>query len=92
MTGLSEAYILSDEFAVALAVVVIALTGDPTAGTYSIGGLYTPGLLYGLLFDPEGISFSLNAYESDASPGRVSQGWSSPNNYLTKPVARCLFE
>lgn len=70
--GLSQAYSFGDEFAAALSVVAIALTGDPVAGTWSIGGPYTPSLLDGLLSDPEGISFSHNAYESDASPARVS--------------------
>lgn len=71
MTGLSQAYSFGDEFAAALAVVAIALTGDPTSLTWSIGGSYSPGLLGGLLSNPEGISFSHNAYESDASPARV---------------------
>ena len=69
ITGLSAAYSFGDEFAAALSVVAIALTGDPIAGTWSIGGPYT-GALGGLLTEPEGISFSHNAYESDASPAR----------------------
>lgn len=50
--------------------IAIALTGDPIAGTWSIGGPYG-GLLGGLLSTPEGISYSHNAYESDTSPARV---------------------
>lgn len=50
--------------------IAIALTGDPVAGTWSIGGPYSGAL--GLLSEPEGISFSHNQYESDASPARVS--------------------
>lgn len=72
VSGLSEAYSFGDEFAAALSVVAIALTGDPTSLTWSIGGPYQPGLLGGLLSNPQGISFSHNTYESDASPGRVS--------------------
>jgi hypothetical protein len=59
--GLGEAYSLGPEFAAALAVIAITLTGDPTAGTWSIlviGQLYAPELLDGLLSDPEGISNS----------------------------------
>lgn len=71
MTGLNQAYSFGEEFAAALSVVAIALTGDPTSLTWSIGGPYSPGLLGGLLSNPEGIAFSHNAYESDASPARV---------------------
>ncbi|KAF2658637.1 Cloroperoxidase [Lophiostoma macrostomum CBS 122681] len=64
--GLAAAYGLGREFAAALAVIAITLTGDPLSQTWSIGGPFTP-LLGGLLSTPEGISFSHNAYESDAS-------------------------
>lgn len=78
ISGLSEAYSFGDEFAAALAVVAIALTGDPITETWSIGGPYSGGLLSGLLTNPEGISFSHNSYESDASPARVSwRSWAS---------------
>jgi hypothetical protein len=56
--GLGEAYSLGPEFAAALAVIAITLTGDPTAGTWSIGQSYAPEILDGLLSDPEGISNS----------------------------------
>jgi hypothetical protein len=65
--GLGEAYSLGPEFAAALAMIAITLTGDPTAGTWSIGKSYPLELLDGLLSDPEGISNSHNEYESDAS-------------------------
>jgi hypothetical protein len=78
VTGLGAAYGFGPEFAAALSAVAIALTGDPTSGTWSIGGSYSPGLLSGLLSNPEGISYSHNSYESDASPTRVS--FNMPHN------------
>jgi hypothetical protein len=69
--GLAAAYGFGQEFAAALAVIAIALTGDPLSQRWSIGGPFTP-LLGGLLSTPEGISFSHNTYESDASIVRVS--------------------
>ncbi|KAG4429585.1 hypothetical protein IFR05_014934 [Cadophora sp. M221] len=71
VTGLGQAYSLGNEFAAALAVIAIALTGDPIGGTWSIGGSYSPSLLGGLLSNPSGIDWSHNTYESDASPTRV---------------------
>ncbi|KAF2429338.1 Cloroperoxidase [Tothia fuscella] len=68
--GLSAAYGFGPEFAAGLSVIAIALTGDPLAQTWSIGGGYT-GALGGLLSNPSGISFSHNTYESDASPTRA---------------------
>jgi hypothetical protein len=70
--GLGAAYGFGPEFAAALSVVAIALTGDPVGQTWSIGGSYSPSLLGGLLSNPSGISYSHNSYESDASPTRVS--------------------
>ncbi|KAH6663854.1 hypothetical protein B0J14DRAFT_630715 [Halenospora varia] len=70
VTGLSQAYSFGPEFAAALSVIAIGLTGDPTAGTWSIGGPYPPSLLGGLLSNPTGISRSHNVYESDTSPAR----------------------
>ncbi|KAI9651489.1 MAG: hypothetical protein M1831_000806 [Alyxoria varia] len=69
--GLSDAYGFGDQFAAALAVIAIALTGDPTGQTWSIGGSYRPLLLGNLLANPTGISGSHNTYEADASPGRA---------------------
>lgn len=71
VTGLAQAYGFGNEFAAALSAIAIALTGDPTSGTWSIGGSYVPALLGNLLSNPSGISYSHNTYESDASPGRV---------------------
>ncbi|KAF2803216.1 Cloroperoxidase [Mytilinidion resinicola] len=68
--GLSKAYGFGPEFAAALSAIAIALTGDPTGLTWSIGGPYPPALLGGVITNPEGISYSHNAYESDASPTR----------------------
>lgn len=69
--GLGAAYGFGPEFAAALAVVAIALTGDPVGQKWSIGGPFAPAL-GGLLSTPEGISWSHNTYESDASIVRVS--------------------
>ncbi|CAI6290656.1 unnamed protein product [Periconia digitata] len=66
VTGLGAAYGFGPEFAAALAVIAIALTGDPVGQKWSIGGPFAP-VLGGLLSTPEGISFSHNTYESDAS-------------------------
>ena len=71
VTGLSQAYGIGGEFAAALSAIAIALTGDPTSGTWSIGGSFVPALLGSLLSNPSGISNSHSIYESDASPGRV---------------------
>lgn len=74
VAGLHAAYGLGPEFGAALAVIAIALTGDPIHGTWSIGQGFSVGvpILDGLLTQPEGISFSHNSYESDASIVRVS--------------------
>jgi hypothetical protein len=71
VNGLGAAYGFGPEFAAALAVIAIALTGDPVGQKWSIGGPFTP-VLGGLLSTPEGISFSHNTYEADASIVRVS--------------------
>ncbi|EPE28884.1 Cloroperoxidase [Glarea lozoyensis ATCC 20868] len=70
VNGLGAAYSFGPEFAAALSVIAIGLTGDPTGGTWSIGGPYPPSLLGGLLSNPSGISKSHNTYESDTSPAR----------------------
>ena len=70
--GLEAAYSFGTDFSAALAAIAVTLVGDPIAQTWSIGGPYAASL-GGLLFsNPEGISWSHNAYESDASPARVS--------------------
>lgn len=70
--GLEEAYNFTPELGTVLATIGLALTGDLVAGTWSIGGPYPASLLGGLLSSPEGLSFSHNAYETDASMTRVS--------------------
>lgn len=56
---------MSADLAIFLAIISIALAGDPVAGTWSIGGEYTP--VTGLLGQPSGIAGTHNQYESDAS-------------------------
>ncbi|KAL8669093.1 MAG: hypothetical protein Q9168_006302 [Polycauliona sp. 1 TL-2023] len=87
VTGLAQAYGFGNEFAAALSAIAIALTGDLTSGTWSIGGSYVPALLGNLLSNPEGISNSHNTYETDASPGRVSDESSPARSSLTLPQA-----
>lgn len=51
----------------------VALSGDLTTLTWSIGGPYYPGLVSSLLgFSPHGISYSHNNYEGDVSVARGS--------------------
>lgn len=61
---------MSPDLALVLAVLSIALDGDPIAGTWSIGGGYKGTL--GLLGQPTGIIGTHNRYENDASVTRVS--------------------
>jgi hypothetical protein len=61
---------MSTDLSLVLAAISIALSGDPIAGTWSIGGSY-PGAL-GLLGEPTGIAGTHNRYEGDASIVRVS--------------------
>lgn len=56
---------MSPDLAIFLAIISIALAGDPIAGTWSIGGEYKPTL--GLLGRATGIAGTHNQYESDAS-------------------------
>lgn len=56
---------MSPDLAIFLAIISIALAGDPVAGTWSIGGEYKPTL--GLLGRATGIAGTHNQYESDAS-------------------------
>ncbi|KAH7067630.1 hypothetical protein BKA63DRAFT_452533 [Paraphoma chrysanthemicola] len=64
VTGLGEAYNMSPELALALAVVSVALAGDPVTGRWSIGGAFTPTLP---IFPATGIAGTHNQYEGDAS-------------------------
>ncbi|KAH7399884.1 hypothetical protein BKA64DRAFT_744567 [Cadophora sp. MPI-SDFR-AT-0126] len=65
MDGLGAAYSMSTDLSLALAVISIAISGDPVAGKWSIGGAF-PGTL-GLLGQPSGIVGTHNRYEGDAS-------------------------
>jgi hypothetical protein len=71
VTGLGEAYNMSPDLALFLAVVSIALAGDPVSGRWSIGGSFTPTLP---IFPATGIAGTHNQYEGDASIVRVSVG------------------
>jgi len=79
---LAAAYGFGQEFAAALAVVAITLTGDPIGQKWSIGGPFTP-VLGGLLSTPGGISYSHNTYESDASIVRVRGATDPVTSYYT---------
>ncbi len=61
---------MSADLAGFLAAYAIIMDGDILAGTWSIGGPSKPSLL-GLLGGSEGISYSHNIYESDASFARA---------------------
>lgn len=69
ITGLGELYSMSADLALVLAVISIAISGDPIAGTWSIGGGFNPAI--GLLGKPSGILGTHNRYEGDASIVRV---------------------
>ncbi|KAJ8114009.1 heme-thiolate peroxidase [Boeremia exigua] len=62
--GLGDAYNMSPDLALALAVVSIALAGDPVSNRWSIGGKFTPTLP---IFPANGIIGTHNRYEGDAS-------------------------
>lgn len=64
VNGLRDAYNMAPDLALFLAVVSIALAGDPVSGRWSIGGSFTPTLP---LFPATGIAGTHNAYEGDAS-------------------------
>lgn len=62
--GLGDAYNMSPDLALFLAVVSIALAGDPVAGKWSIGGSFPATLP---IFPATGIAGTHNQYEGDAS-------------------------
>lgn len=72
ITGLQKAYSFGPDVSPILAVIAVGLTGDPIAETWSIGGPYPASLGGALLSNSQGISWSHNSYESDASATRVS--------------------
>lgn len=78
--GLGAAYSMSPELALALAVIAIGISGDPVAGTWSIGGAF-PGAV-GLLGTPTGIVGTHTRYEGDASIVRVSSKLLNPSRTL----------
>ncbi|EGP86845.1 unnamed protein product [Zymoseptoria tritici ST99CH_3D1] len=63
--GLGAAYSMSPELGAALAAIAIAVSGDPVAGTWSIGSGYNGAV--GLLGRPTGIVGTHSRYEGDAS-------------------------
>ncbi|KAL1652462.1 hypothetical protein SLS61_005068 [Didymella pomorum] len=62
--GLGEAYSMSPDLALFLAVVSTALAGDPVSNRWSIGGKFTPTIP---IFPATGIAGTHNQYEGDAS-------------------------
>lgn len=69
VTGMADLYNMAPDLSLFLAVVSIALSGDPVAGTWSIGSGFTPVLP---LTTAGGLVSTHNKYEGDASFGRVS--------------------
>lgn len=63
---------MGNDLATFLSVIGIVQAGDVGTLTWSIGGPYTGSLLSLLGGEPQGISYSHNKYEADASFGRVS--------------------
>ncbi|KAB9006561.1 hypothetical protein FH972_026915 [Carpinus fangiana] len=71
ISGLGALYNLHTEIAGALAAYAVALDGNIVEGTWSIGGpLPTDALTGDLLGHGNGLSYSHNNYEGDASIGR----------------------
>jgi hypothetical protein len=60
---------MAPDLSLFLAVVSVALSGDPVTGTWSIGSGFTPTLP---LTSAGGLVSTHNKYEGDASFGRVS--------------------
>ncbi|PIB02567.1 Aromatic peroxygenase [Cercospora beticola] len=70
--GLKAAYGMGVDLAGFLAAYAVIVDGDPILGTWSIGGPQPSNLLTkSLLGKPQGISYSHNNYEGDASIGRA---------------------
>ncbi|KAG4443914.1 hypothetical protein IFR05_000554 [Cadophora sp. M221] len=63
-TGLGQAYNMAPDLAAFLAVVAVALGGDPLTQSWSIGNGFTPAVP---LFPANGIAGTHNKYEGDAS-------------------------
>lgn len=70
VSGLGALYQMSPELAAALAAYAIALDGNVLEGVWSIGGPLPPDLLSDSnLGTGQGLSYSHNNYEGDASIG-----------------------
>ncbi|WPH01851.1 Hypothetical protein R9X50_00470500 [Acrodontium crateriforme] len=71
VAGLGALYNLGPTLTTALAVYAVLITGNPLEGVWSIGGpLPTDPLTSALLGNGQGLSYSHNNYEGDASIGR----------------------
>lgn len=71
VAGLGAAYGLEAEIAAALAAYAITVDGNVLQGVWSIGGALPPQyLLSGVVGTGQGLSYSHNNYEGDASIGR----------------------
>jgi hypothetical protein len=68
VTGLSKAYNMAPDLSFFLALISVVVCGDPSKGTWSIGGAFPPNFpIYGAT----GILGTHNQYEGDASFVRV---------------------
>lgn len=70
--GLGQAFNFGTDLATVLGIVAVVQAGDILTSTWSIGGPYYPSILGLLGGIPQGISYSHNRYEADASFARVS--------------------
>ncbi|KAM3076147.1 hypothetical protein ACMFMG_006338 [Clarireedia jacksonii] len=70
ISGLNAAYNFGTDLGALLAVTGIVQAGDVGSLTWSIGGPYSGSILSLLGGKPQGISYSHNKYEGDASFGR----------------------
>jgi hypothetical protein len=72
------------DFSGFLAAYAVVVDGDVLSTTWSIGGPYPGSVLNSLGGQPQGISYSHNKYEGDASATRVSAASRSIPAQLTK--------
>jgi len=71
INGLGQAFGLGPDASAVLALYAILFDGDPIRGEWSIGGpTGTDTLTLGILGQAQGLSYSHNIYEGDASIGR----------------------
>lgn len=78
VTGLGNAYNMAPDLATVLAVIAIAVSGDPLTSRWSIGGSFSPAVP---LFPATGLLGTHNQYENDASMFRVCLRWLSINRH-----------